>query len=125
MPENEFVLRIDNGEDIIKKIEEFAKQNEIEFGYFTAGNGTIRDFELVSIENKGGVTKNKFREESDLRAVSGKIEKNRLGKPDINLRVSVGLNSLSNKSGQLASGKAGRALEISIKKVNMKKIIGA
>lgn len=120
--ENTFVLKLEEENDILKGIEKIASENNIEYGLFISAIGTIKDFELVSIEPKCGIARNKFKGEHEVNAVSGKLEK--AGeKIRIHLRVSVGSKSFGTNSGQLLNGKAGRILEIGIRKVNLNKII--
>ena len=123
MPEKNFVLKLNNGADIMQGIEKFANENEIEYGLFASGNGKIKDFELVLSEPKVGISKAKFNGEAELRAVSGKVQKSKGGKVNINLRVSVASTGYAPKTGGLVNGKASGALEIGIKKVDLKKII--
>ncbi len=122
--ENMFVLKLVDGEDIILGLKKLAEEKSIDYGFLVSASGSIKDFELVSIESRGGMSRNLFREECDVVSVSGKIGKVD-GKPEINMRVSISSTGFTSNSGQLLKGKAAGTLEIGVRKVNMKNIIGA
>ena len=125
MSENTFVLSLSENSNLIEELEKFAVEKEIEYGLFISASGKIKDCEITSIEPKGGMSRIKLSGENELNAISGKIEKDKKNKVTINLRVSVGTTDFSNKSGQLINAKAGRVLQIGIRKVNTSKIIKA
>lgn len=122
--ENTFVLKLSDGADILEGIKKLAKEKEIGYGLFVSGFGKIKEFELLSSGSQGSIERMKSREESQVNAVSGKIQK-KGGSFDVLLRVSVTKTGFTPKGGQLIQGKAAISLEIGIRKVDLKKIIEA
>lgn len=123
MSENTFVLKLNENSNILEELKKFALEKDIEYGLFVSASGKIRDCVLVSIEPKCGVSKNIFKGEYEVHAVSGKIEKNKKNEVSIHLRVSISSNDFSIKAGELTEGKTGKFIEIGIRKVDLKKII--
>ena len=120
---NTILLKLDDGEDIVESVKKLAQENSIEYGVFVAANGTIKDCELVYNEPKQGITKGKFKEEFKIRAISGQIERIKGNEVKAVIRVSLLGARSGSKSGELLKGKASRALEIQVRKVNVGKII--
>jgi predicted DNA-binding protein with PD1-like motif len=125
MEENTFVLSLSENSDLMQELKKFAVEKDIEYGLFISASGKIKDCEITSIESKGGMSRIKLSGESELNAISGKIEKNKKNQVTINLKVSLGTTDFSSKSGQLINGKAGKVLQLGIRKVNVNKIIKA
>jgi len=123
MKENEMKIELKDNENIIKTIEDYAKENEIQNALFLNAKGKIKDYEIISIESKGSIGKTRLKTEQEIKAVSGKIEKTKDGKFNIYLRISLNSTLTKNNSGQLTDGKASGPLEIEIKKVDHKKMI--
>ena len=122
--ENTYVLKLNDGKDIIEELKKIATEENIEYGLFVSASGAIKDFELVSTEPKGGMSRTAFKQTYEINSISGKVVCFK-GKCEINIRVSVSDTGFTSQAGQLMNGKASGMLEIGIRKVNMKNIIGA
>lgn len=125
MAENTFVLKLTDGSDIFAEVEKLVKDNDIGYGMFVSGCGRLKQFELISHEQKGGLSRMKFENDFELDAISGKVQKTKAGNVTANIRVSITRTGFTPKAGQLITGKAAKGLELGIRKVDLKKIIEA
>ena len=125
MVEKTLVLKLSDGADIIAEIEKLVKENSVNYGMLVSGCGKIKEFELISHKQKGGVDKIRFEKEFEVNAISGKIQMGESGKINSNIRVSVTSTGFTQKAGQLIKGKAAGQLEIGIRKIDFGKIIEA
>jgi len=122
--ENTYVLKLNEGKDIIEEIKRVAEEEKIEYGMLVSASGSIKEFELVSTEPRGGMSRTAFKQSYEINSISGKVMCSK-GKCDVNIRVSVSDTGFTSQAGQLIKGRASGMLEIGIRKVNMKNIIGA
>jgi len=122
--ENTYVLKLNDGKDIIEEIKRVAEEEKIEYGMLVSASGSVKEFELVSTEPRGGMSRTSFKQSYEINSISGKVMCSK-GKCDINIRVNVSDTGFTSQAGQLIKGKASGMLEIGIRKVNMKNIIGA
>jgi predicted DNA-binding protein with PD1-like motif len=119
-----YTVILDDGEDIFSGLEAFVKEKVISYGFIAGGKGAIKDFDIISHGQKGTVEKVNYRREFEVNALSGKIEVK--GK-----EIKVKMNALISSSGftpvtgELLCGKTAGSLQISIKTVDMKKMIEA
>ena len=125
MGENTFVLKLSDGSDIMAGLHKLAEEKEIEYGLLVSGCGKIKEFELLSTGPQGSIDKMKSKEEFQVNAVSGKVQKTASGKFNTLVRVSITKTGFTPKGGQLIGGKAAGTLEIGVRKVDLKKIIEA
>ena len=124
MAENVFVLKLKDGMDIIGELKKFAEKEEIKYGVLLGAVGKIKDFELVAFRERGVVEKRQLKEPHELNSISGKVQWLG-GKYGAHLNIAVGEKSFKAVNGQLMHGQAAGDLEISIRKVNLGKIIEA
>ena len=122
LSESMFVLKLSDGADIFKELEKLARDNQIAYGLLVSSCGKIREFELISHEQKGAIGRAKFDSAFELIAVSGKIELAK-GVFSANLRISATSTGFTPKAGQLVSGKAAGLLEIGVRKIEFGKMI--
>ncbi len=125
MVEKTFILRLNNGSDIISELEKFVRENKMEYCLLVSGSGKIKEFELILHESNGGLNRVKFENEFELNALSGKLQKAKDGKINTNIKVSVTSTGVTPKAGQLISGKTVGVFEISVRKVGFGGIIEA
>lgn len=123
--EKTFILSLDDGSDVIRELEKFVRENEMEYCLLVSGSGKIKEFELILHEPNGGLNRARFENEFELNALSGKIQKAKDGKINTNIKVSVTSTGVTPKAGQMVSGKAAGVLEISVRKVGFGGIIEA
>ncbi len=124
MPETTCVLKLKDDSDIMKELENLARDNSISYGLIVSGFGKLKEFELVSNAPAGGVNKMNFASAFELNAISGKVQIER-GKFVPHIRVSVTSTGFTPVSGQLIRGKAAGKLEIGIRKIDTSRIIEA
>ncbi len=122
--ENTYVLKLNDGKNIIEELKRVAIEEKIEYGMLVSASGSVKDFELVSSEPRGGMSRTSFKQSYEINSISGKIMCSK-GQCDINIRVSVSDTGFTSQAGQLIKGNASGMLEIGIRKINMKNIIGA
>lgn len=115
---------LEDGEDIYKSIKEVMKESKIDYGMVETGKGAIKDFELVSHGQRGTVENFTHKKEFEVNAMSGKLQ--RVGK-DYRIKVNILISSsgFTPQSGELIAGKAAGRLEITIKKIDLGKMIEA
>ncbi|MEK6958056.1 MAG: DUF296 domain-containing protein [archaeon] len=123
MVESIYNMVLEDNEDIMKSLGAFFAENGITYGFFVSGSGTMKDVELVYTEPNHGISKNLFREEMRIKAVSGQIERGKDGEINYQLNVSVIGDASGSKAGQLVSGKAARTMKIGVRKVDIKKMM--
>ena len=122
--ENMYILKLIDGMNIVDELKKFVETQNIEYGVLISASGSIKDFELVSSEPRGGMSRTSFKQSYEINSISGKVMCSK-GKCDVNIRVSVSDTGFTSQAGQLIKGRASGMLEIGIRKVNMKNIIGA
>ncbi len=125
LAEQTLILKLNDGSDIIPALEKLAKDKAINYGFIESGCGKLKDFEIISHEQKGSVNRTLFKQQFELDAISGKIQRTKESGFTIIVRVSVSSTGFTPKAGQLISGKAAGCLELGIRKVDLKKIIEA
>jgi predicted DNA-binding protein with PD1-like motif len=119
-----YTLILEDGEELFASIESFAKENEIAYGMLVGGKGAIKDFDIISHGQRGTVEKVNYKREFEVNALSGKVEVRPSGiKVKINALVSS--SGFTPITGELVSGKAAGSLQITIRKVDLKKMIEA
>lgn len=123
MAENTFVLKLEDGADVIAGLEKLARENNIDYGLLISACGKIKEFELLSNTSKKSVDSLKVEAAFDVQAISGKIENNKKNGLQTHVRVSIVNTGFTAKSGQLIRAKAAGNLEIGVRKVDMGKII--
>jgi len=119
-----FTLILEDGEEIFKSLETFAKENEITYGILVGGKGALKDFDIISHGQRGTVEKINYRREFEVNALSGKIEVKNTG-VKIKINALVSSSGFTPITGELISGKAAGSLQITIRKVDLKKMIEA
>jgi predicted DNA-binding protein with PD1-like motif len=122
--ENMYVLKLTDGMNVVEELKKFIQSESIEYGLLVSASGSIKDFELVSTEPKGGMSRNLFRQSYEINSISGKVTfvNNRA---EFNIRISVSDTGFTSQAGQLIKGSVSGLLELGIRKVNTKNIIGA
>ena len=125
MVEQTFLLKMSEGADVFEELEKLARASKIDYAFIVSGYGRIKDFELISHESKGGISRAKFGSEFEVNAMSGKVQLLKGGKFAASLRVSVSSTGFTSKAGQIVAGKAGKSLEIGLRKVDFSRIIEA
>ncbi|MFA5125774.1 MAG: DUF296 domain-containing protein [archaeon] len=121
---NTYTVILDDGEEIFPALETFAKENDIGYGFISGGKGALKDFDIISHGQRGTVEKISYKREFEVNALSGKIEVK--GK-EVRLKMNALISSsgFTPVTGELLSGKAAGSLQITIKKVDLKKMIEA
>ena len=125
MTENMFALMLKDGSDIIEGLQNLAKEQDIGYGFLVSACGKIKEFELVSNGPRGSIEKMSAKEEFQVNAISGKIQKSNAGNFTTLIRVSITKTGFTPQGGQLIKGKASGTLEIGVRKVDLKKMIVA
>jgi len=120
--ESTFVLKLKDGDEVIKELVNLAEKESIDYGLLISVSGSMKNFELIATT---GQNKQVFKETCDVDSISGKIQKIGDNNFDTNVRVSMSSDGFSSKSGKLLKGFTAGKLEIGIRKVNTKKIIEA
>jgi predicted DNA-binding protein with PD1-like motif len=121
---NTYTVILDDGEDIFNGLETFTKENNIGYAFLVSGKGAIKDFDIISHGQKGTVEKINYKREFEVNALSGKIE---LRGQEVRVKMNALISSsgFTPVSGEILSGKAAGSLQITIKSVDMKKMIEA
>jgi len=121
---NTYTVILDDGEDIFSAIETFIRENNIGYGFVAGGKGALKDFDIISHGQRGTVEKINYKREFEVNALSGKVEMK--GK-EVRIKVNALISSsgFTPVTGELLGGKAAGSLQITIKSVDMKKMIEA
>jgi len=119
-----FTVVLDDGEDIFVALETFAKENDIVYGFVAGGKGAIKDFDIISHGQRGTVERVNYKREFEVNALSGKIEY-RNKEARIKMNALITSSGFTPVTGELLSGKAAGSLQITIKKVDLSKMIEA
>ncbi|MDO8538721.1 MAG: DNA-binding protein [archaeon] len=121
---NFYTMKLSDGEELIQNILELVKEKQITYGEIISGRGKIREFELVSTGQKRSLDKSFFSESFGISAITGKV---RMSKGEIfhTINVSVSKSGYNATKGQLMRGIVDGELEITVRKVNLAKIIEA
>jgi predicted DNA-binding protein with PD1-like motif len=121
---NTYTVILDDGEEIFPAIESFAKENNIGYGFIAGGKGAIKDFDIISHGQRGTVEKINYKREFEVNALSGKVE---IKGKEVRIKMNCLISSsgFTPISGEILNGKAAGSLQITIKSVDMKKMIEA
>jgi predicted DNA-binding protein with PD1-like motif len=121
---NTYTVILDDGEDIFTGLETFTKENNIGYAFIVSGKGAIKDFDIISHGQKGTVEKINYKREFEVNALSGKIE---LKGQEVRVKMNslISSSGFTPVSGEILGGKAAGSLQITIKSVDMKKMIEA
>jgi len=119
-----YTVILDDGEDIFTGLETFAKENNIIYASFVSVKGAIKDFDIISHGQRGTVEKINYKREFEVNALSGKVE---LKGQEVRVKMNALISSsgFTPVSGEILGGKAAGSLQITIKSVDMKKMIEA
>jgi len=121
----DMVLDLVDGEDIIEGIKNFTKQNEIHNGFIVGALGAIKEFEMISHGRRGSVEKMTQRsKEFEVNAMSGKIYK-KGNDLEIKINILISATGFTPVTGELVNGKVAGGLQITIRKIDLKKMIEA
>lgn len=121
----EMILDLLDGEDIMIGIRRYAKQNEIHNGFIVGAVGAIKEFQIVSHGQRGSVERlNQKSKEFEVNAMSGKLYK-KGNDFDIKINVLLSSTGFTPLTGELVDGKAAGGLSITIRKIDLKKMIEA
>lgn len=119
------ILDLLDGEDIHIGVNRFAKQNQINNGFITGALGAIKEFQIVSHGRKGSIERlNQKSKEFEVNAMSGKIYKKGTDL-EIKINVLISATGFTPLTGEIVSGKAAGGLQITIRKIDLKKMIEA
>ncbi len=124
MNQEVFVLRLGNGDEVIEKIHNFMKENNIDMLVPLEASGRIRDFHLVPIGKGASLLGSKFDEPFEINSIYGKVHRDGNGYYT-NITVSVSQNDLHSRHGLLKKAIVSDHLELKMRKINLKKIIEA
>ena len=119
-----FTVVLDDGEEVFPALHTFAKENEIRYGFIVSGKGALKDFDIISHGQRGTVERVSYKREFEVNALSGKIEV-KSGVAQVKMNALISSSGFTPVSGELLSGKAAGSLQITIKKVDLKKMIEA
>jgi len=119
---NSFVLKVEAGEDVIQKIVELMGKEKTTEIVFTKATGKLRDPEIVTHGKQGSVNTEKLKGDYEINAISGSIERK---KETINHQINVAVTQtgVNAKIGKLIKAKAGRELEIGLRRIDLSKMI--
>jgi predicted DNA-binding protein with PD1-like motif len=121
----DMILDLSDGDDIMIGINRFAKQNEIHNGFIVGAVGAIKEFEMISHGRRGSVEKmNQKSKEFEVNAMSGKIYK-KGSELEIKINMLISSTGFTPITGELIDGKVAGGLQITIRKVDLKKMIEA
>ena len=123
MAENNFVLKLGNNSDIIAELHKFAEEQGIDYGFIESGMGRIKDFELILHGPRASVSRLDTKDVFEINSISGNMQKAKGGMLQLSLKAAVSRTGFTSKIGQLIRAKAAGTVEISVRKVNLKKII--
>ena len=121
---NTYTVILDDGEEIFPTIMNFAKENNIVYGFIAGGKGALKDFDIISHGQRGTVEKINYKKEFEVNALSGKVEA-RGNEVRLKMNALISSSGFTPVTGELLSGKAAGSLQITIKSVDLKKMIEA
>lgn len=115
-------LKIEENSDIIQKVSELMEQEKLSEIQFVSAKGKIRNPEIVSSGRSGSVLTHNLKGDFEVNAISGSIFKSKkTTEPQVNVAVAqTGANS---KIGKLVKAKAGKDLELTLRKIDLSKMI--
>jgi len=119
---NTFSIKIEENSDVFQKIAELMEREKIEEVFLVKATGKMRNPEIVRHGKQSSVFSEKLRGDYDVNAISGNIVRK---KNSVNKLVNVAVNQtgVNAKVGQLIKAIAGRDLELTLKKVDLSKMI--
>ena len=121
---NTYTVILDDGEEIFPALETFIRENNIGYGFVAGGKGALKDFDIISHGQRGTVEKVNYKREFEVNALSGKVE---MKHDEVRIKINALISSsgFTPVTGELLNGKAAGSLQITIKSVDMKKMIEA
>jgi predicted DNA-binding protein with PD1-like motif len=119
-----YTVILEDGEEIFPALETFSKENEISYGFISGGKGALKDFDIISHGQRGTVERINYKREFEVNALSGKIDV-KGNEIRIKMNALISSSGFTPVTGELLSGKAAGSLQITIKKIDLKKMIEA
>lgn len=119
---NAFTLKIEEGTDVLAKVAEMLEKEKIGEIVFLSAKGYLRDPEVVTHGTNAKVNAEKLRGEYEVSAISGSMLR-KSGAIDPQVNVAVTQTGVNTKIGHLVKAKAGRGLELSLRKIDLSKMI--
>lgn len=121
---NTYTIILDDGEEIFPAIATFSKENGITYGFISGGKGALKDFDIISHGQRGTVEKINYKREFEVNALSGKIDI-KGNEVRVKMNALISSSGFTPVTGELLNGKAAGSLQITVKSVDMKKMIEA
>ena len=118
----DFVLKIEENQDVFKKILELMDKDKISEIVFIKAAGKLRDPEVVTHGKQGSVSTNHMKGDYEVNAISGSISRKK-GLTYHQVNVAVTQTGTNAKIGHLKSAKAGKDFELTLKKIDLSKMI--
>lgn len=113
---NIIVIRLNDGEDLHKSLEETALKRDVESGMVLMGIGMLRDFTLGYFDGSG-YQKSRTGEAHELVSLQGSLAKCD-GEIIVHLHGSLGADDYSLKGGHIFSGTVNGLAEITLLKLD-------
>ena len=120
----DIVVKLSDGENVIEELTKVAEKHKIEYGLYTSVSGKIKNFDLLSMQDRGKVNRDHFGDAAALNSISGKIQKTKDGYVN-DINISVVKSGFSTIAGKLVKGFVAESLEVGIRSIAMNKIIEA
>ena len=122
MAKNSVILSFSEGEEIIPEIVSFMKKEGHDYLEFLSAKGSVKGFSVLSSGQNAAINSMAFDESYNVVSINGKVEKIK-GQFVPTIYMNISRNGVGSVSGQFVKGKAVEGLEITARKVNLKKII--
>ena len=119
-----FVLNLKDDDNVIEGIHSFMREHDIKLAVPVLARGKIKDFEIVTLSGVRRLMKESSGNGFEVNAISGKIHTDSTGYYT-NIAVIVSKNGLNSAHGELRSAFVDDALELKLRKINLKNIIEA
>ena len=120
----DIVVKLGNGENIIEELTKVAEKQKIEYGLYTSISGKIKNFDLLSMQDRGKVNRDHIPDAHQVSSISGKIQKTKNGYVN-DINISIVKSGFSTIAGKLVKGFVAEGLEVEIRSIAMNKIIEA
>ncbi len=117
-----FVLKIEENGDVFQKVAEFMENEKLSEIVFVNVKGKLRDPEVVRHGKQGSVFANKLKGDYEVNAISGSMFRKKAMKGQ-QVNVAITQTGTNAKIGHLVKAKAGKDFELTLKKIDLSKMI--
>lgn len=118
----QIVFKIDENKDVFEKVAELMEKENTAEMVFVKAEGKIRAPEIVSHGKQGSVFSQKLKGDYEVNAISGSLKRKK-GQTISQVNIAITHTGTNAKIGHLVKAKAGKDFVLTLRKIDLSKMI--